>query len=533
MEISVILARLDEDTLAEFLSKSAFKVLKQLDPKLLRLSVLSKLIQDKISKDEMLRNSNTRTRLFQTMRQNEINELATILGISNTDNILEALITTRFHKNSTNEKKLFDFFNTSIPEETVFESDDVNVIEKPDRCLFDHQYTAMKNLEDHLNNGNRAILHMPTGAGKTRTAMRLIVSDFLKNKSAVVIWLAYSEELCEQAAKEFEKTWQVVGDRNNVKIIRFFRKRNPDVLSLTQNHTGIFLVAGLSKTYNKAKRDSNFLSTLADRASLVVIDEAHQAIANTYQFVLEQLIEKNHSTRLLGLSATPGRTHNSEKLADFFNRKKATIDDPDPVKFLIREGYIAKPDSKSIPYNLSDMTSQERTKIEKAYDIPDDVLEKLAKEEQRNIIIIQEIENLITENHKRILVFAATVKHAQDIAIILSARGHHASYITSSTPDHVRKNIITGFQKATDDNVNKILCNFGVLTMGFDAPQISAVVIARPTKSLVLYSQMIGRAIRGKKAGGTDRCSIRTVVDSSLKDIVVADAFLNWEEIWN
>ncbi|MDE2824463.1 MAG: helicase-related protein, partial [Chloroflexota bacterium] len=78
-----------------------------------------------------------------------------------------------------------------------------------------------------------------------------------------------------------------------------------------------------------------------------------------------------------------------------------------------------------------------------------------------------------------------------------------------------------------------VLVNFGVLTTGFDAPRASAVVIARPTQSLVLYSQMVGRAIRGPRAGGTDTCEVVTVVDPNLPGFGdVAAAFSNWEDVW-
>ena len=61
-----------------------------------------------------------------------------------------------------------------------------------------------------------------------------------------------------------------------------------------------------------------------------------------------------------------------------------------------------------------------------------------------------------------------------------------------------------------------MLCNFGVLTTGFDAPQTSAALIARPTKSLVLYSQMVGRATRGHAVRGNREAVVRTIVDTSL-----------------
>ena len=75
--------------------------------------------------------------------------------------------------------------------------------------------------------------------------------------------------------------------------------------------------------------------------------------------------------------------------------------------------------------------------------------------------------------------------------------------------------------------------NFGVLTTGFDAPLTSATLIARPTKSLVLYSQMVGRAIRGKIAGGNDIAEIVTVVDTAMPGFGdLSTAFMNWEDVW-
>ena len=78
------------------------------------------------------------------------------------------------------------------------------------------------------------------------------------------------------------------------------------------------------------------------------------------------------------------------------------------------------------------------------------------------------------------------------------------------------------------------LCNYGVLTAGFDAPCISAALIARPTRSLVLYSQMVGRATRGPRAGGNAEAEIVTVIDPHLPSFgSIADAFKNWEDVWH
>ena len=100
--------------------------------------------------------------------------------------------------------------------------------------------------------------------------------------------------------------WKAAGDRD-VNIVRFYGRNNPDVISMTKNHDGIFIVAGLKKMYEAARKDTVFLSTLADRVSLVVMDEAHQAVATTYKFVLQALVEKNRgNTKLLGPQCNTG-----------------------------------------------------------------------------------------------------------------------------------------------------------------------------------------------------------------------------------
>jgi len=84
-----------------------------------------------------------------------------------------------------------------------------------------------------------------------------------------------------------------------------------------------------------------------------------------------------------------------------------------------------------------------------------------------------------------------------------------------------------------DDEEPCVLFNYDVLTTGFDAPKTSAAIIARPTKSLVLYSQMVGRVIRGEQVEGTSEAEIWTVVDQQLPGFrSLSEAFWNWEDVW-
>ena len=135
-------------------------------------------------------------------------------------------------------------------------------------------------------------------------------------------------------------------------------------------------------------------------------------------------------------------------------------------------------------------------------------------------------------SHARVLVFAATVNHATLLAVVLQSRSIDAAAITSMTPRHERSRTIARYRN--NDPGARVLCNYGVLTAGFDAPRTSATVIARPTKSLVLYSQMVGRATRGPRAGGSKEAEIVTVVDTALPGFGnMAEAFEHWEDVWD
>ena len=437
-----------------------------------------------------------------------------------------------FRRNSEKEEALFQFFGAEWREYAVpIKSPSFEDVEVA-RPLFDHQIAAIEKIEKILQEpGARVLLHMPTGAGKTRTAMRAVADLFLKDRVALVIWLAYSEELCEQAIEEFKAAWYHAGNRT-VPIHRFFGAHSPDLLS-DNCKTGL-VVAGLGKMYRTAQKEDLFLTTLADRVSLVVIDEAHQAVAETYQFILRYLVEK-HGAGLMGLSATPGRTWNDvtadKALAEFFDRTKVTLDvGMHPVDFLIKEGFIAKARVKKIDYN-GQLSESDKARIERSLEIPNDVLAKLASDTNRNLKIIDRVEELVRNKHRRIIVFAANIAHARDLSLILYTRGHRAFYVDADTPRDVRDQIIAQYKE--DGKEPQIICNYGVLTAGFDAPRTTAVVIARPTKSLVLYSQMVGRAIRGPKVGGSEICDVITVTDITLPGFGnIVEAFSNWEDVW-
>ncbi len=458
----------------------------------------------------------------------------------NEDNVYREMHNIPFNKNSTSEKILFEFFGEKIPielDEPPTLSDIENVM--PKRSLFDYQRKAYEEIVNYLDNddGRRCILHMPTGSGKTITAMRVISTFFSRTKPVLIIWLAYSEELCEQAIDEFKQTWINAGDRN-IRIFRFFRNHSTNLIKYTDVDKDGLIVASLGKIFQKSKRDELFLSKLADRVDLVIMDEAHQAIAPTYLEILEQLTEKRfNKIPLLGLSATPGRTSisKSDELSSFFNCNKVSLTISgykNPIKYLIKKGYLSKPKITPIRSDIK-LTDDDLIKIfNSPTDIPDTILDKIGKDISRTIRVIGQIKDLInSEKHKRIIVFGASVKNSRDISIILTYLKHKSFHIDADTDPITKSQLINEYKSETDDVI--IMCNVGVFTTGFDAPKTSAVVIARPTKSLVLYSQMVGRAMRGINVGGNKECDIRVIKDNALSQFTdPVDAFFKWDDVW-
>ena len=405
---------------------------------------------------------------------------------------------------------------------------------EPSFGLFEYQRRAVDKIMPLLiDDEKRAVLHFPTGAGKTRTAMHVVTHFLSTNEPSVVVWLASTKELLEQAVDSFRNGWTHLGNRT-IQIGSMWGEFSPNLAKFTDG----FLAVGLAKGWATARRvDPDWAVRMSQRVRLVVFDEAHQSIAKTYQQITEELT-LNYQCSLLGLTATPGRTwadiDEDGRVADFYAHNKVSLEVPDgdPIRYLIEMGYLAKPrfsimlSESGVALNDHDLAS-----IANELEIPNYIVESLTMNKQYVMAVIKAVQELVATGHKRILVFAATVDHARTLVAMLLVKTIQALLVLGSTDKRTRERNIRTFK--SDDDKPMVLVNYGVLTTGFDAPKASAAIIARPTKSLVLYSQMVGRATRGPKAGGTETCEIVTVIDPALPGFSdIAEAFNNWEDVW-
>ena len=295
---------------------------------------------------------------------------------------------------------------------------------------------------------------------------------------SIIVWLATSAELLDQAADAFKEAWSRLGNRE-INILRFWGDYAPDLLGLSDG----LIVAGLQKMHAFKSRHHIDVLRLAKSVSLVVVDEAHQAIAPTYRETIEILSETGMKNALVGLTATPGRTWSDisadERLSDFFDGRKVMLEldgHEDPVSFLMEQGYLARPKFRRLEFDTTPEFEPYLMKATKGNDYDPELLELLAEQLERNVIIVDEVRRLIERGHTRIIFFGASVRHAEVLSAALVAEGIDGRVVTANTGSTDRTRIIRAFRGSSSKPI--VLCNFGVLTTGFDAPNTSGAVIA-------------------------------------------------------
>jgi len=215
--------------------------------------------------------------------------------------------------------------------------------------------------------------------------------------------------------------------------------------------------------------------------SLLIIDEAHHAPAETYRRVIKYYTQ-NPNLKVLGVTATPDR-HDKKAMGQIFDEVAYVYDIADGIE----DGWLVPITQQSVFVKSLDYSSVRTT----AGDLNGkDLAAVLEFEENLHAIASPTVE---LTGDKKTLIFAASVAHAERLSEILNRhKPYAANFVTGTTPKEVRKKMFADY--ATGDF--QYLVNVGVATEGFDDPGIECVVMARPTKSRSLYTQMAGRGTR-------------------------------------
>lgn len=338
--------------------------------------------------------------------------------------------------------------------------------------LRDYQQQAVDAAVTHFKQSSlSAVLVLPTGAGKS-----IVIAELARIANGNVLVLTHVKELVAQNA---EKVGLLTQDANIYSAGLKQKKAN-----------GKTVVASVQSA-------SRALEQFNQAFSLVIIDECHRVSTDTssqYQQILTHLRTTNPQIKLLGLTATPYRLGLGWIYRHHYHGKVGNTDKPVfekcifelPMRPLIKKGYLTQPivfDGLSAQYDFSRLTAPE------THEYPPTEIDNLLNYQGRaTTAIIKQVKQLAQQS-QGVLIFAATVRHADEIMALMD---DDAALITANTPHAERDDIIERFKHKQ----LKFIVNVAVLTTGFDAPHIDLIAILRPTASISLFQQMVGRGLR-------------------------------------
>ncbi|WP_414513040.1 DEAD/DEAH box helicase family protein [Nostoc sp. PCC 9305] len=384
--------------------------------------------------------------------------------------------------------------------------------------LYSHQNEAIKALNKTNEDAFEGLLVLPTGGGKTLTAVHWLLRNFINNNKKV-LWIAHRHELLDQALE----TLQLSAYSSLLSNISGFRYR---IISGHPKHdrpvniekTDDIIIA--SKDSLNSGLDYLLNNWICDfQEVLLVVDEAHHATAKTYRKVIntvkDNLKKRGHDNgfKMLGLTATPFRTDESEKslLKLVFPND---IIFSEHLRNLIARGILAEPIFENlktkieIKQKLNALNARQIKNIEDFDRLPKDIAEEIAQSIERNRQIVDHyIEN--RERYKPLLVFAINVIHAVALNKVFKDKGINSDFIVAAVNATDNKEKIQKFRNGELE----VLINVEILTEGIDLPNVQTVFLTRPTASTILMTQMIGRALRGQRAGGTEKAYVVSFID--------------------
>ena len=327
-----------------------------------------------------------------------------------------------------------------------------------------------------------AVLVLPTGAGKS-----LVIAELARIAKGRVLVMAHVKELVEQNHEKYEG----YGEEASIFSAGLGRK---------ETDKKVVFASVQSVVRN--------LDSFKDQFSLLVIDECHRVPDNkdtSYRKVIEHLQTQNSGIKVLGLTATPYRL-GIGWIYQYHTRGQVKTDTPRffrdcifelPIQYLLDEGFLTPAkllDAPILSYDFSQLKPASTGRYKESE------LDLVIEESKRATPqIVQQIVEY-AKDRKGVMIFAATVRHAQEVLSLLPPE--QSELVVGDTKVIERDAIIQRFKQQQ----TKFLVNVSVLTTGFDAPHVDLIAILRPTESVSLYQQIVGRGLR--LAEGKTECTI-------------------------
>jgi DNA repair protein RadD len=317
-----------------------------------------------------------------------------------------------------------------------------------------------------------AVIVLPTGAGKS-----LVIAELARLARGRVLVLAHVKELVSQ---------------NHNKYLSYGRQADifSAGLNLKQSQGNVVFGSVQSVAPNLAQFDRAF--------SLLIIDECHRVGEDEnsqYQQIISFLRQQNPALRILGLTATPyrlgkGWIYHYHHLGMVRGDEQCFFRDciyELPLRYMIKHGFLVPPEQLDMPVVQYDF-SQLQTNTQGLFS---EAQINLSLQQQKRItpLIIKQIIEF-AQSRRGVMIFAATVEHAIEVTRLLPPQ--QAALISAKTPVSERDALINAFKQQQ----LHYLVNVSVLTTGFDAPHVDLIAILRPTESVSLYQQIVGRGLR-------------------------------------
>ena len=352
--------------------------------------------------------------------------------------------------------------------------------------LRDYQKDLLERVHKTLEPDNaRVMMQLPTGGGKTVIAAHLL-SDYL-NRGRKAVWLTHRKELAHQTDRRLTETAGILADSDKTGWV--VGTPAPAIAN------GVKIL--MAQTVSRRVANSDVWSRY-NADDLMVIDEAHHATARGWELAM-----RYWPGRIVGMTATPWRLSHKEGFDHLFNELVCGLQvvELQAEKSLCgARVLIPSSDQLILGGRIGSTGDYTETGIERANDVRPDVMTACAlRFWQRHT------------QDRQTIVYAVSKKHAANLADVFNDAGVSAELVLGDTHPTERAETIAKF----DNGDLKVLVNVAVATEGFDLPDASCVVIARPTESLALYLQMVGRGLRPKPDGGD--CVILDLAGNSLK----------------
>ncbi len=366
--------------------------------------------------------------------------------------------------------------------------------------LYDFQKDAVQVLKKYYIDDDQTdgMLVMPTGSGKSRTATYFLIREMI-SRGYQIIWLAHRYMLLDQAADCFFK-FSGLSKFENPKIKDYrISCVSGEHLRMSQIDKHEIVIASVSSVC----RNKEHLRRILGRKVMIVVDEAHHTFAPTYRETIKFIKKCRKNVKLLGLTATPIRANeeDSQELLRLYGNK--IIYDVS-MSNLIAKGILSTPRfiRRETGEDIEPIISLDEEKLIRRYgELPESLVNKIAKSSVRNKLIVEEYLNHKDEYGKT-LIFAMNILHCRLLCEELQKHKIKCGYIFSGMDDNT--SVIKDFKEGKLD----VLVNVNIMTEGTDVPDIQTVFLTRPTQSEGLLMQMIGRGMRGISAGGTEKVNI-------------------------